>query len=257
MLTAMTFNLRFENDRDGENGWQFRKELVLDLIRHYRPALLGTQEGTTAQLRYLQENLPDYRLLAPGRYWDAGCQYCSIFFRSHELRPLSGGDLWLSATPHIHRSIGWDSAFPRMISHGVMEEIASGRVFWVGVTHLDHIGKEARKKQAEIIRDLLSEEERPKILLGDFNDRPGSTAHQLLTSTVTGMRDTWEALSRPEDDSSMTYHGFLGVPRVCRMDWILVSRDFGVSDARVVSDHGPENRYPSDHFPYMVWLAWT
>jgi endonuclease/exonuclease/phosphatase family metal-dependent hydrolase len=257
MLEVMTFNLRFENDHDGENSWDYRKELVTGLVDRHRPWVLGTQEGTTPQLRYLREHLDGYELFAPGRYWEESCQYCSLHFRPDRVRAVSGGEFWLSPTPEVHRSMSWDSAFPRMISFGVFEELGSGRQFWAGVTHLDNVGTVARYEQAAIIMRRLRELSVPKILVGDFNDRPGSPAHVLLTRPEDGMFDSWEILRRPENSSSMTYHKFQGTPQVCRMDWILVSRDFAVMDARIIYDHSAEGRYPSDHFPYMVRVAWA
>jgi endonuclease/exonuclease/phosphatase family metal-dependent hydrolase len=254
-MQIMTFNLRFENDRDGENSWSFRKDLVIETIRESSPAILGTQEGTHRQLAYLREHLPQYRMQALGRFWDDTCQYPTLFFRADRFRLLEGGEFWLSRTPSIHRSKDWDSAFPRMTSYGLMEDLESAGVFWTAVTHLDHMGSEARLEQAKILADWLGERAGPRILMGDFNEVPDSAVHQVLTSTKTGLRDTWQVLLRGEDKASMTHHNFEGVPQQCRMDWILVSGEFRVLDAVIVRSNR-EGRYPSDHFPYAVELDW-
>jgi endonuclease/exonuclease/phosphatase family metal-dependent hydrolase len=254
-MQIMTFNIRFENDFDGENCWENRKELVTEIVADYKPAILGTQEGTVGQLRYLERHLSGYRLHAPERLWDDGCQYCSIFYRDEDVRPLGGGEFWLSDTPKIHRSKGWDSAFPRMISYGIFEDIASGRHICAAVTHLDNVGAEARRQQAGIICEWLGEQNRPSILMGDFNDRPQSTVHQIFTEK--GLLDTWQVLRRSEDQNSFTYHKFQGVPLIFRMDWIFITPTLHVSDARVIHDHSPAGRYPSDHFPYLVRLEWA
>ena len=91
--------------------------------------------------------------------------------------------------------------------------------------------------------------------MGDFNDGPDSAVHHLLASSKTGLRDTWQVLCREEDEASMTHHNFQGLPKPCRMDWVLVSREFRVLDAMVVRSNR-EGRYPSDHFPYAVELDW-
>ncbi|MEZ4604734.1 MAG: hypothetical protein R2861_15425 [Desulfobacterales bacterium] len=44
-MKIMTFNLRFENDRDGDNSWVNRRRMVVDIINRYQPDILGTQEG--------------------------------------------------------------------------------------------------------------------------------------------------------------------------------------------------------------------
>ncbi len=69
------------------------------------------------------------------------------------------------------------------------------------------------------------------------------------------MTDTWQALSRREDNGSMIRHDFLGRPRSFRMDWILYSRGLAVRDAIILRDN-QDGFYPSDHYPYMVDLEW-
>ncbi|MEZ4579373.1 MAG: hypothetical protein R2875_15590 [Desulfobacterales bacterium] len=44
-MKIMTFNLRFENDRDGDNSWVNRRRMVVDIINRYQPDILGTGRG--------------------------------------------------------------------------------------------------------------------------------------------------------------------------------------------------------------------
>jgi endonuclease/exonuclease/phosphatase family metal-dependent hydrolase len=92
-------------------------------------------------------------------------------------------------------------------------------------------------------------------MMGDFNAGPESPAHRLLTTPETGLRDTWQLLGRPEDADSFTHHGFQGVPRDNRIDWILVTPHFRAMDVRIIRDQC-RGRYPSDHFPYTAILEW-
>lgn len=250
-MHLMTFNLRFENPLDGENAWNLRRELVIDTIRSVRPTLLGTQEGTPAQLAFLVERLSEYAMHAPGRLWDDSCQYPTLFCRRDALRALDGAEFWLSETPDMHRSKSWGSAFPRMMSHGRFEEIATGRTFIAAVTHLDHIGEDARYCQSKMVADWLADAEGARVLMGDFNDFPDSRVHDVIACEPCGLVDTWEAMNRTESNLSMTSHDFSGNPRKCRMDWIFVSREFEVVDACIRRDH-LGGRYPSDHFPYAA-----
>jgi endonuclease/exonuclease/phosphatase family metal-dependent hydrolase len=254
-MQVMTFNLRFENDRDGENAWRYRKDLAVDVISRVSPAVLGTQEGTQQQLSFLQDHLPGYRMQALGRVWDDTCQYPTIFYGKERFRMLEGGEFWLSKTPSVHRSKDWDSAFPRMLNHALMEDCETRQSFWIAVTHLDHIGTQARLEQARIISAWVRNRSGPWVLMGDFNDAPDSAVHGVLTSAESGLRDTWQVLHRREDDASMTHHDFHGVPQQCRMDWILVSGEFRVLNAEIVRNNR-DGRYPSDHFPYAAELDW-
>lgn len=257
MMRVMTFNLRFENDRDGDDCWKNRRAFLVDVVLGRSPSLLGTQEGTPAQLGYLQEHLHGYRMHAPVRPLDETCQYPTLFYLEKRFRLQEGGEFWLSRTPAVHRSKDWDSAFPRMMGYGLFEDLECGKVFWAAVTHLDHIGKEARTEQARrIVEWMQGRLQEPRVLMGDFNDLPGSSAHRILTAPDSALQDSWVALAREEGEQSMTHHDFKGVPQKCRMDWILVSHHFLVLDAFVFRDH-LGNRYPSDHFPYAVDLDWA
>ena len=255
-MRVMTFNLRFENDRDGANAWQNRRSLVLEVIRKYRPSILGTQEGMRSQLNYLEKHLKDYHLHAPLRVWDDTCQYPTLFIEKERLEVLGGEEFWLSKTPGVHRSKSWDSAFPRMMSYADLKDRETGRRFSANVTHLDHIGAEARLRQAKIISGWVHQNAAPVILMGDFNDDPGSPAHGLLAGRDSGLADSWEVLKRAEGEESFTHHGFTGVPETNRIDWILIARQWMVKDACIVREPY-EGRYPSDHFPYYVDLEWN
>jgi endonuclease/exonuclease/phosphatase family metal-dependent hydrolase len=96
----------------------------------------------------------------------------------------------------------------------------------------------------------------PAILMGDFNDHPDSDVHRLLTSPYTGLKDSWQLLGKVENSTSFTIHGFEGIPQKTRIDWILITPEFQVTDARIIRDHSGEF-YPSDHYPYMVSLNFS
>jgi endonuclease/exonuclease/phosphatase family metal-dependent hydrolase len=252
----MTFNLRFENDRDGLNGWSYRRKSVARLINKHAPSILGTQEGKYSQLSYLQENLPAYVIHTPDRLTDDVSQCPTLFIQNDEFEILEGKEEWLSTTPDVYLSKDWGSAFPRMMSYAKILHKKSGKHLWVAVTHLDHIGVEARYNQAKIIADWAKNRNEAVVLMGDFNDNPGSPVHGVLTAPETKLRDTWQTLERKENSGSFTNHGFDGIPQKTRMDWILISPHFHVTDAAIIRDN-VAGRYPSDHFPYSVDLEWA
>ncbi len=254
-MRVMTFNLRFENDQDGGNSWANRRHWVIALIERYAPAILGTQEGRPSQLDYLEKRLSNYRMHAPARVWDDTCQYPTLFFRKDGFRILDGAEFWLSKTPKIHRSMDWDSAFPRMISIARLETKNASRIFSAAVTHLDHMGVKARLEQAKIIAEWAQKQSYPVILMGDFNDGPDSKAHGLLVDGTTGLTDSWQVLHLPEGKQSFTHHGFTGIPHENRIDWILTTTPPHVVDARIVHDQF-DGRYASDHFPYYADFTW-
>jgi endonuclease/exonuclease/phosphatase family metal-dependent hydrolase len=244
----MTFNLRFANPLDGPDAWEFRKELVAEVILTQRPDLLGTQEGTVLQLQYLEGHLPGYLPLTAHRRVDPTCQYPTIFYRADRFQVGESNEFWLSETPTVHRSLSWGSAFPRMVTYGLFQETGRELSFYFINTHLDHISAAARQGGARMIRNFFFSLNLPIILVGDFNEPPEDPVYRELLAGDSPLRDTWRALHPPGQEAS-TQHGFDGARKGSRIDWILATPPFRVRRVAIVTD-SQDGRYPSDHFPY-------
>ncbi|NOY68224.1 MAG: endonuclease/exonuclease/phosphatase family protein [Deltaproteobacteria bacterium] len=255
-MRVMTFNLRFENNADGKNSWQYRKTLVTDLILTHRPDVLGTQEGKWGQLMYLKAELSDYHAHLPNRKPHEYAQCPTLFIRKSAFSITGGNDFWLSKTPDVFLSKDWDSAYPRMISFADIVCKKTGKKLCVAVTHLDNIGKIARIRQAELIAGWMTSLHAPVVLTGDFNDAPDSEVHDILAGPGACLKDSWQAAKKGEGPDAFTHHGFTGQPNNTRMDWIFSGNGLEVADVRIIRDHD-EGRYPSDHYPYMADLKWT
>jgi endonuclease/exonuclease/phosphatase family metal-dependent hydrolase len=248
-MRLLTFNLRFANPIDGPNHWDHRKELVVDLILTLNPDLVGTQEGTVPQLDYLTDHLQDFLPLVGHRQVDPTCQYPTIFYRQG-FEVKDSGEFWLSKTPMVHRSISWDSAFPRMVTYGLFKEAGRDLWFYFADTHLDHISSQARFHGARLIREFFQDKPQPLILVGDFNEPPDAAVFQELACPDCRLTDSWRAL-HPRGDDPPTQHNFYGEPRGHRIDWILSTAPFRVTKGEIVG-YNQAGRYPSDHFPYLV-----
>ena len=163
---------------------------------------------------------------------------------------------WLSKTPAKAGSVGWDAALPRLITWARLE-FKSNPLVQVTVlnTHFDHKGKVAREKSAEEVR-LYAEALGGKrvVVTGDFNARPGSRVHEILTEdrgNLHELRDTWYYLHGSKGGG--TYNGFTSKTDGPRIDWILVNRRFDIEAAEI--DHAmPNGQPPSDHFPVTAIL---
>jgi endonuclease/exonuclease/phosphatase family metal-dependent hydrolase len=247
-MRLMTFNLRFATPIDGPNEWEFRKELVVEVIHNHLPDLLGTQEGTVPQLSYLAEHLAGYLPLTAHRQVDPTCQYPTIFYRADRLQVLESDEFWLSETPRVHRSLSWGSAFPRMVTYGLFRETGRNTSFYFIDTHLDHVSAAARREGARMIREFFFPLNQPLILVGDFNEPPDEAVYQELIRGDGPLRDTWR-WEQPSAAEVPSQHGFDGRPRGSRIDWILAAPGFKVRRVAMVADN-QNGRYPSDHYPY-------
>ena len=81
----MTFNVRYDNFRDGKDAWVHRADAVVDLLS--KQDLIGLQEVTAGQLKTLRARLPEFDFYGVGR--DDGRSRCGRQ-RSHRLHRVLG-----------------------------------------------------------------------------------------------------------------------------------------------------------------------
>jgi len=81
-VRVMSFNIRYDEPRDGVNAWSNRKQKVADVIRFHKADLIGVQEALLTQLRDLETMLPDMAWCGvgrkDGREWG---EYSAILYR--------------------------------------------------------------------------------------------------------------------------------------------------------------------------------
>ena len=66
-LTVVTYNIRYDNQADGPDRWDLRKEALAGVVKDVRPALIGLQEGLAHQLTYLDAQWPGHARFGVGR----------------------------------------------------------------------------------------------------------------------------------------------------------------------------------------------
>lgn len=256
-LRVMTFNIRNDNPGDGKNSWQYRKDAVAEMIKEYGVDLLGTQEVLAGQLRDMKERLPQYAVVGAGRTdgKEAG-EYSAIFYRQDKFEAEKSGTFWLSETPEIAGSKGWDGACERIATWAVLREKHSNkRLFFIN-THLDHIGKIARREGVKLLLERAKTEGNglPVIITGDFNASPESEAVQQVLAGGKFFDTRLLAPSVPETGG--TWHGFGEAPAEERdiIDYIFVTGDMSVNAYTIVPEKR-NNIYLSDHAPVYAEIS--
>lgn len=66
-LRFMSYNIKNDYDKEGENTWNSRRDLVAGIVRFHRADLVGMQEVLHNQLTDLEERLPEYGWIGAGR----------------------------------------------------------------------------------------------------------------------------------------------------------------------------------------------
>ncbi len=260
-MKVMSFNIRFPTDTDGPNAWRFRRDLAIDLIHHHRPDSFGVQEAVHSQMVYLREHLPDYAAIGVGR--DDGAErgeYSAIFYRKQALHCLRSDTFWLSETPDVAGTVGWDAHNIRICTWGEFRDAEDRRVFLFN-THLDHRGALAQIEGARLILDRMDalSDTQPAILTGDFNCIPDSAPYLLITgedpSAVEeqSLADARQLSTAPPTGPAWTFHGYRP-PGTYLIDYIFVRNVAGVRAFHTLDDHRGA-RYPSDHLPVLADIS--
>lgn len=259
-VKVMTFNVRYDNPGDSLNNWNYRKARVADAINFYAADIVGTQEVLHNQLIDLQQSLPGYAMVGVGR--DDGSErgeYEALWYNKARFELIDSGHFWLSQTPDVKGSLGWDGACVRMASWAKLRDKNTGTDYFVLNTHLDHVGKAARYEGVRLILDRVHElaGNMPVIVTGDFNSTPDSDVVTHLTddSLPYYLRNTREE-SPLIYGPSWSYHEFgkLRYDDRVLIDYIFIGGPLSVKSYGVLAETNGDG-FLSDHCPVLVTLV--
>lgn len=253
-IRFMTFNIRFDAPADAAvgNAWADRVESVIATVRRFEPDVVGFQEALRSQLDDLVAAFPDYRSLGKPRAAGITGEYVPLFFDGRRFDAERYGDFWLSPTPDVEGSVGWDSGNPRHCTWAVLRDGRNGFRFAVFNTHLDRWGTLAREEAARlIVARVAVGHDLPSVVLGDLNAEEES--EPLDAFRTAGFVDTFRALHSGEIDVQ-TIHHYEELSGSRKIDYILCDRRWKVVAAEIVREPAA-GRLPSDHYPVVAELA--
>ena len=259
-IRVMSFNIRYDEPRDGENAWPNRKNLVGSLIRFHDVDLIGVQEALKRQLDDLSKLLPDFSWTGVGRAdgKEEG-EYSAILYRKSRFKLLESSTFWLSETPNVP-SKGWDAAYPRIVTWAKFSDLQTGKIFFHFNTHFDHRAVKAREESARLLLHRINEIARrtPVVVTGDFNFTEDSYGYEILTSKSVESKNPRSSL---RDARYLSQHGHYGptstfnefkalVPKR-KIDYVFVKGNIRVLQHGALSDTW-DGRFPSDHLPVLA-----
>lgn len=267
MLRIVSYNIRYNNPADGINAWPHRQAGVVALLQRHRPDLIGLQEVRHEQLTALAAALPDYGWLGVGR--DDGAtagEYAPIFYRRRRLTIKESGHFWLSETPDVAGSFGWDAACTRIATWAIFTDQATEQSLLHLNTHLDHRGMAAQLGSVDLIYHFLARQALsfPAIVTGDFNCVPNSTTYHALTKQGEdgngALQDTMYLSRTAHEGPLATFTTDFTNPLQEKIDYIFLSRGSSRTEQMSVARHAilddrENGRYPSDHLPVLVELT--
>lgn len=260
-LKVMTFNIRYNNPGDSLDAWPLRKDKLASQVLYYAPQLLGLQEALAGQMDDLRERLKKYKSIGVGRDdgKDKG-EFSAMFYDTTRLQPLQSETFWLSETPTVAGSKGWDAAITRIVTWAKFRDKQTKKVFYYFNTHFDHIGKEARRESAKLVLQKVKDiaGTTPAIITGDFNARPSDEPIQVITdkSNPLHLIDSKEISLTPHYGPTGTFNGFKEKERDDEpIDYIFLKGKWKVKNHATLSETWG-GRFASDHFAVLATVLY-
>ena len=276
------YNIRNANAKDtaAGNGWERRCPVVCDIISVESFDIFGSQEVLHSQMEDLQRALPEYGFVGVGRNdGKTGGEYAPIFYKKDRIKCLQSGTFWLSETPDVVASVGWDAKYTRICTWGQFKDLKSGKKFWMFNLHMDHRGVEARRQSCYLVLSKVREMcgKQPYILTGDFNVDQKNEIYNIIADSG-AFHDSYEtAQVRFAETGSMNYFK-VDYKTDCRIDHVFLSPHFTALDYKLMTysywvEIEPsekakadiaagkegvvvhEQRLPSDHYPIGVHVT--
>lgn len=258
-LAYGSINVRYANGdrKDPDRCWNVRKDRMAKFILDQQLSIVGCQEVLHEQLVDLLERLPQYAYEGVGREdgKEKG-EYAPIFWRKDEWTRVKGGTFWLSETPDVVASVGWDAALTRIATYVLLKHNKSGKLLMCINTHFDHVGYEARQQSAHLI--LIKAKEiagnTPFVLTGDFNIDMSDAAYHVITHDAAfPILDTYMQ-GAPHEGRYYTFHDFSRIQpsRCTKIDYIFASPNIKVLKTYIQPEERGENiKHFSDHNPVV------
>ncbi len=259
-LNVMTFNIRYNNKNDSLNAWPYRKDNAASQIKFHNIHILGVQEALHEQMMDLSQSLSQYKYVGVGRNdGKTKGEYSAIFYDTIRLKLLGSSTFWLSLTPEVPGSKSWDAAITRIVTWAKFTDARSKRTFFVFNTHFDHMGKEARRESARLLKQKVKDiaGNNPVVITGDFNSKPSDDPIKILTDPADKDRfiDTEAVSLTPHYGPQGTFNAF--TPKETDnepIDFIFLKGKWKVLQHATLSQTWG-GRFSSDHFPVFAKLS--
>jgi endonuclease/exonuclease/phosphatase family metal-dependent hydrolase len=259
-LNVMTFNIRLNTADDSLNAWPYRADKVSSQILFHEAHIIGVQEALYGQMQDLDRSLLKYKYIGGGR--DDGKEkgeFSAIFYDTTRLQALQTQTFWLSPTPQVPGSKGWDAAITRIVTWAKFRDRKTKKEFYVFNTHFDHIGQVARAESAKLLLRYSNEiaGAMPYIVTGDFNSSPAQEPIQIVMNAKdpNHLTDSKSVSAQPHYGPAGTFNGFQSKEiNDLPIDYIFIRHSVKVLQHATLSQTWG-GRFSSDHFPVFARLV--
>ncbi|MCF8243154.1 MAG: endonuclease/exonuclease/phosphatase family protein [Melioribacteraceae bacterium] len=258
LLKIWTFNLRFATADDGDNSWQYRKDIMFDLLKSERPDIIGTQEGLHYQLAEITDQLGNYKFVGVGRNdGKTAGEFSAIIYDTTRFSIEGAETFWFSETPSAIASKSWGNEITRICTYALIDDMLTGKKFYIFNLHLDHISQNSRVKSIELLRKMIDEKTGglPVTVTGDFNAEENNEAILLMNKSINDEIRFTDCFNKihPGEKNRLTFNGFNGGTEGGKIDYIFCDDQFEIIDSKIIR-YSRDGKYPSDHYPVEAVL---
>ena len=272
-VRLITYNVRFDASwrERHEKPWAVRGPLMAAQLNYEtagRPnTLMCFQEALHHQILDLQRGLgsgDDWAYVGIGRDGGNDGEFSTIFYRPDAWELQGNVTYWLSPTPRVPGSKGWDAMFPRIVTIAKFKHAETGEPFVYMCTHFDHVGQVAREKSADMLVNLAHEladaaattdasgnkTPAPVFLAGDLNSPPTNNAYKILACNLGNSKDKVPPQRRIGNTNTYTAFtdttwddeeiDFIFVRDAAAVEWVSHATPNSRFDDKIwISDHRP------------------
>jgi len=264
-ITVMTYNILCIFCDKNYDPWEDRITYFADMFERHQPDLVGTQEFFQGkEIPQVLELAPQYSALY---YIDDGEGYmedypdAAILYRHDRFEVLEEGYYWLGDTPDEPWTGGWaERQFWRLVGWAHFKQKSNGREFVFVNTHFDNnTPNQANSAPLLLNRTAPWAENLPVIVSGDFNSDMDSEAYVTLTTGIDGagfsLTNAFDVATEWHIDHNQSSEPAYNVDG--RIDHIFYAGPGAWECTSWAVDmwiYGPNDMYPSDHWPIVATL---
>lgn len=252
-IQVVSLNIRYGTPGDGENKWKSRRERVFTIFNRYKEGIIATQEGSPLQFDQILKKVKDLDVVFRSRTLeDRDGPAHAIFYNKKIWSVEEHTTFWLSDTPDQPATKSWGNTLPRIATHVILRNKASGKKLRLLNTLLDYRSQSSRIRSTELIlRMIMTEAEQiPTILLGGFNVTKDNDVIKRVKEFFT---DTYSG----DELEGCTFHGYNGGSHCPRIDYIFYDPSSGLKlNSFEIDRWKSQYFYPSDHYPLVAKFSW-
>jgi endonuclease/exonuclease/phosphatase family metal-dependent hydrolase len=200
-LTVVSFNILVDFGSSAEvPRWSERRELCVQLLKDSHAQLIGLQEPSPGQMKWLAEQLSAYEVVLYRRTpTDKGYPDAALLYERERFEEKEHGHWWLSPTPE-KVSTGFGNTLPRLVVWAQLRDRMTDKELIVFNTHFDNT-MPSQARMAELCSrqfEKFTPRGLPMLFIGDFNTDQKRGDYSRLTSG--GWRDSYTAAEQASDD---------------------------------------------------------